>query len=91
MMEIENNDGCTALCKNAYCGDGLIDETIIDPGDGELPRPKEECDDENDVLTDGCNRCRLAAAAMVLKDGTSSKESPDTKSATMEGQNDVSR
>lgn len=46
-MNMVDDDGCTALCTQARCGDGIV------------WAEKEECDDENLDVGDGCGKtCR---------------------------------
>jgi cysteine-rich repeat protein len=62
-----NSEGCTALCRNARCGDGLLWSGI------------EECDDGNTFGGDGCSAvCHLEPGTDTSADAVSDADSlPD--------------
>ena len=49
-----DNDYCRANCQPNICGDGIVNEALVEPNDGTLPYPVEHCDDANDSDFDGC-------------------------------------
>jgi cysteine-rich repeat protein len=50
-----DGDACTSACRNAVCGDGIVEAGV------------EECDDGNLNASDGCdNQCRLPVSLPVV-------------------------
>lgn len=59
----DNSDGCSAVCLNAFCGDGLIRNGV------------EQCDDGNSVGGDGCSAfCQIETAADADADADADAE-----------------